>query len=192
MKEWLRFEWQRSGLPLNKTNEACGVKNAATRKYFTKCHLWYFPPADKMALLVEYANKHGKTTERPYFSIDGKTSVTPKQWQKMRSKWNHIHGITNVWFEPPLRGNERIKTAGNHLHANQKPLSLIEQIINVSTNPNDVIWEPFGGLCPSAIISLKTGRYCFSAEINPDFYTAAKSRVQEFAQEQVSLFSKAI
>ncbi|MCT7958272.1 hypothetical protein [Laspinema palackyanum] len=35
MQQWLRYEWLRSGLPLNKTNEACGVKNAATRKYFT-------------------------------------------------------------------------------------------------------------------------------------------------------------
>lgn len=44
MQQWLRHEWQRTGLPLCKTNEACGVKNAATRKYFTKDHLWYFPP----------------------------------------------------------------------------------------------------------------------------------------------------
>ena len=27
-KSWLRVEWNRSGLPLNRSNEACGVKNA--------------------------------------------------------------------------------------------------------------------------------------------------------------------
>lgn len=52
MQQWLRREWLRSGLPLNKTNEACGVKNAATRKYFTDDHLWYFPPPD-IAILPE-------------------------------------------------------------------------------------------------------------------------------------------
>lgn len=43
-KSWLRAEWQRSGLPLNQANEACGVKNAATRKYLTNDWLWYWPP----------------------------------------------------------------------------------------------------------------------------------------------------
>lgn len=59
IKEWLRAEWKRTGLPLSKTNEACGVKNAATRKYFTADGLWYFPPADAMEKLSLYANQHG-------------------------------------------------------------------------------------------------------------------------------------
>ena len=46
LREWLRHEWLRTDLPLSMTNEAAGVKNAATRKYFTKDHLWYFPPPD--------------------------------------------------------------------------------------------------------------------------------------------------
>jgi len=32
-KQWVRHEWARSGLSLQRANEACGVKNAATRKY---------------------------------------------------------------------------------------------------------------------------------------------------------------
>src|SRR5579863_5328953 len=35
-KAWLRAEWHRTGLPLSLANEACGVKNAATRKYLTQ------------------------------------------------------------------------------------------------------------------------------------------------------------
>src|SRR5262249_47732743 len=35
MKEWLRYEWARSGIPLYMTNKACGDINSATRKYFT-------------------------------------------------------------------------------------------------------------------------------------------------------------
>jgi site-specific DNA-methyltransferase (adenine-specific) len=189
VQEWLRYEWERSGLPLNKTNEACGVKNAATRKYFTKCHLWYFPPPDKMEQIVAYANKYGKPTDRPYFSIDGKTPVTAQQWSKMRSTWNHIHAVTNVWSEPQVSGDERIKLDGKNIHSNQKPLRLIEKIITASSNENDVVWEPFGGLCPSAIISLKNKRRCYSAEINPEYYKAAKSRLQSFATSNY-LFNK--
>ena len=31
VKQWVRHEWTRSGLALQRANEACGVKNAATR-----------------------------------------------------------------------------------------------------------------------------------------------------------------
>lgn len=44
VKDWLRAEWERTGLPLYRTNEACGLKNAATRKYFTRDRMWYMPP----------------------------------------------------------------------------------------------------------------------------------------------------
>ena len=50
---------ERSGLPLYKANAACGVRNAATRKYLTKCDLWYFPPPHAFELLAQYANLYG-------------------------------------------------------------------------------------------------------------------------------------
>ena len=180
MKEWLRHEWRRSGLPLCKTNEACGVANAATRKYFTQCHRWYFPPADKMVALAEYASKHGAPTDHPYFSLDGKSPPTALQWSRMRAKWNHAHGITNVWKEPAVRGTERVKAEGTKaLHINQKPLHLINRIIRATTDPGDVVWEPFGGLCSVAISALHLGRHCYASEINPVFYVAAARRLEE-------------
>lgn len=179
IKEWLRAEWQRSGLPLYKTNEACGVKNAATRKYFTQCHLWYFPPADKMEMLAKYAAKHGKPTERPYFSLDGKSPLKAAEWERMRARWNHAHGVTNVWDLPAVRGEERIRAKGlKALHINQKPLALIDQIVLASSDPGDVIWEPFGGLCPTAISALRHGRHCYGTELNADYFAAAVSRLE--------------
>ena len=178
MKEWLRHEWTRSGLPLAKTNDACGVKNAATRKYFTQDHLWYFPPPDMMDRLARYAAEHGYPTRRPYFSLDGRTPLTAEQWSHMRAKWNHAHGITNVWSEPAVRGAERLKDRhAKCLHANQKPLRLIERIIRACTDPGDVVWEPFGGLCSAAVASLKTRRNCYSTELIPEFYDLAISRL---------------
>mgnify|MGYP005847891747 CR=1 FL=1 len=180
MKQWLRHEWQRSGLPLYKTNEACGVANAATRKYFTQCHLWYFPPAEKMVALAEYAMKHGVPTERPYFSLDGKTRLSAAQWERMRAKWNHTHGLTNVWTEPAVRGEERIKAKGlKALHMNQKPLRLIDRIIEASTERGDIVWEPFGGLCSAAVSSIRSGRHCYAAEVIPDFYASAVRRLEQ-------------
>ncbi len=183
LKVWLRKEWLRSGLPLYKTNEACGVKNAATRKYFTQCRRWYFPPPNQMVALAHYAERHGKSTDRPYFSLDGKTPFTEDAWAGMRAKWNHSHGVTNVWSEPAMRGAERLKGEGlKCLHMNQKPLKLIERIIVASTDPGDVVWEPFGGLCSAAVASIKIGRQCYSAEVIPEYFRIAARRVSEERQ----------
>ena len=179
LRDWLRAEWERTGLPFGKTNEASGVKNAATRKYFTKDHLWYFPPPEMMERLACYANQHGVPTEWPYFSLDGRASVTAAQWARMRAKWNHVHGLTNVWTEPAMRGTERLKDEqAKILHGNQKPLRLIERIIAASSDPGDVVWEPFGGLCSAAVASLRTGRHCHCAEVIVDFYHLAKARLR--------------
>lgn len=187
IKNWLRREWQRSGLPLGQTNEACGVKNAATRKYFTKCHLWYFPPSDKMEMLATYANQHGEPTHRPYFSLDGTNPLRASDWARLRGKWNHVHGVTNVWSEPAVRGKERYRVKGlKSLHANQKPLSLMHRIIEASSEPGDVVWVPFGGLCSATVAALQAGRPCYAAELVPEYFDVACQRVQEAASDLVN------
>jgi hypothetical protein len=177
MKEWLRREWQRAGLPLSKTNEACGVKNAATRKYFTQCHLWYYPPVEMFVRLAAYANTHGDPSGKPYFSLDGTKPLTGEEWEAMRAKFTCEHGVTNVWREPPVRGQERLKNGSRAIHLNQKPLRLVELTVRLCTDPGDVVWEPFGGLCTTGISCLRLGRKCYSAEINEHFYQLAVSRL---------------
>lgn len=79
MQEWLRHEWLRSGLALRLANTACDVSNAATRKYLTADHLWYYPPPDAFVKLAEYANRHGKPQGRPYFSVEGKRPLSGEE-----------------------------------------------------------------------------------------------------------------
>ncbi len=180
LKQWVRHEWERSGLTFSEANLACGVKNAATRKYLTKCHLWYFPPPEAFELLAQYANRYGHPEGKPYFSLNGVFPATAEAWAKMRAKFHCGVGITNVWREPPVRGEERIKDAYKSVHMNQKPLRLLELAIKASSDPGDVIWEPFGGLCSAAIAALNTGRKCYSAEILEDYYRAARDRLADY------------
>lgn len=182
MQEWLRYEWERTGLPLYKANEACNVKNAATRKYLTKDNLFYFPPPDRFEEIVRYANRYGSSKGRPYFSIDGRSPLTKEAWSKMRSKFKCEVGVTNVWRVPPLQNSERfkIKNGGKALHPNQKPLELIELAIKSSSDEEDVVWEPFGGLCTVAIASYKLNRRCYSAEINKKLFEIAVDRLTTY------------
>ncbi|TAL50378.1 site-specific DNA-methyltransferase [Patescibacteria group bacterium] len=178
MKEWLRYEWQRSGLPLTLTNEACGVKDAATRKYFTQSDLWYFPPADAFEKLVNYANTKGQRKGAPYFSLDGKRAMTGEEWTRMRAKFYCPFGVTNVWNHPPVNGDERMKNGQKAMHLNQKPLKLTRLIIETTSDKGDVVWEPFGGLCTAAVAALELDRKCDAAEITHEVFQQAVARIE--------------
>jgi site-specific DNA-methyltransferase (adenine-specific) len=187
MQDWLRNEWLRSGLPMRLANEACGVLNAATRKYLTADHLWYYPPPEMFVRMARYVNEHGKEEGRPYFSRDGKAPISADEWAALRAKFRCEVGVTNVWREPQLNGAERIQGARNgmrykftSLHGSQKPLKFIELIVHSCTDPGDVVWEPFGGLCPGAVVCHRLGRAYRAAEIVPEFYLAATERLATY------------
>ena len=177
MKDWLRHEWARTGLPFSKTNDACGVKNAATRKYFTKCHLWYMPPAEAFQRIADYANTYGAPEGRPYFSVDRNQPISQEEWQSYRAKFYCPMGLTNVWSESQLNGQERVKNGTRAVHYNQKPLKLIETIIKISSDESDVVWDPFGGLFTTAIACFNLERKCCSAEIRAEMYEQAIAHV---------------
>lgn len=182
LQNWLLSEWKRTGLPQSHANIACGVKNAASRKYLTKePHNWYPPPEETFKKLADYANKHGDPAGKPYFEYESETSYgTARSLDKILSRptWNHQHGLTNVFKYQSPRGKTRLP------HPNQKPLEMIQQIIQLSTNTGDVVWEPFGGTCPAAVAGNNLGRRVFTAEINPQYCELAKTTI---AHQQLEL-----
>lgn len=179
LKEWLYKEWKRTGLSMRRANDACGVSDVATRKYLNQGHLWYYPPPDMFGRMVSYANLYGDPQERPYFSKDGLSPMTPNEWSKMRPPFHCPMGITNVWDRNPLKGKERIRVPNmskKAAHLNQKPLDLMEMLIKATSEPGQVVWEPFGGLFSASIAAFKCGRSSFSAEIDPTYYQIGLNR----------------
>ena len=96
------------------------------------------------------------------------------------AKWQPHAWVSNVWREERCCGAERLKKGEiTALHTNQKPPPLMERIVLASSDPGDVIWEPFGGLCTGAVASARHGRPSYSAEIACDFYDEAVKRLKE-------------
>ena len=189
LKNWLLREWKRTRLPLRRANEACGVADAAVRKYFDQGHLWYFPPPEMFVRLQEYANRHGDVMGTPYFSIDGERPGSAEQWAAMRSKFECPHGFTNIWNRPALRGAERYKLnghSGKAVHLNQKPLDLISMLIKASSDAGDVVWEPFGGLFTACIAARLASRRSFGGEIDPTYFHYGIKRLKD-SYDQPSL-----
>lgn len=178
MKAWLRREWDRTRLPLHQANVACGVNNVASRKYLDKGHLWYAPPAEAFGRLAAHANVHGDPAGRPYFALDGRV-LTATDWATFRSTFHCPVGHTNVWSRPPLHGKERIKVpelGKQAAHLNQKPLDLMSLIIEASSDPGDVVWEPFGGLFSATLAAHQLGRPGYAAECVAAYFQLGLNR----------------
>lgn len=63
-------------------------------------------------------------------------------------------------------------------HLNQKPLDLMDRIISASTDPDEVVWEPFGGLCTATLAAVNSGRRGYAAELDEGFHELAIERLE--------------
>ena len=83
--------------------------------------------------------------------------------------------MRSVWGIPPPPASE--KTAGRH--PTQKPLRLLSRIIEASSNPGDLILDPFLGSGTTAVAALSLGRRFIGCDNNRDYIDLAKARLQE-------------
>ena len=71
----------------------------------------------------------------------------------------------------------RCTTSGNEFHPTQKPVSLIENLIHISSNCGDIILDPFMGSGSTAIACLNTRRKFIGMELNDEYFEIAKKRI---------------
>lgn len=72
----------------------------------------------------------------------------------------------NVWEFPRVR----YKMEEYENHPSQKPEALLERIIKASSNPDDVVLDPFGGSFSTSTVAVKNGRKAISMDINEEYY----------------------
>ena len=107
-------------------------------------------------------------------------------WAKLRSKFVCPHGVTNVWDRPAMRDEERVKSPeGRAVHLNQKPLDLMERIIEASSDRKDVLWEPFGGLFSASLAAARLGRRAYAAEIDPTYFAYGMRRFESSSDQRL-------
>lgn len=83
--------------------------------------------------------------------------------------------IQNLWDDVSIINNRSTEILG---YPTQKPLALLERIINTCSNPDDVVLDPFYG-CGTAIIAAeKLGRHWIGIDYHASFNRASKVQAQ--------------
>lgn len=76
-------------------------------------------------------------------------------------------------------GKERIKDEfGKNLHPTQKPVAVLEKIIEIASNENDVVLDCFNGVGSTGEAALKLNRKYIGIEIEKKYVEATKKRLE--------------
>jgi len=82
------------------------------------------------------------------------------------------------WLFPICSGPERLKDdGGRKAHPTQKPEALLHRILLATTNPDDVVLDPFFGTGTTGAVAKRLGRRWIGIERDPDYARAAKERI---------------
>jgi len=87
------------------------------------------------------------------------------------------------WYFPICTGGERIKDEdGEKAHPTQKPEALLYRVIMSSSNPDDVVLDPFFGTGTTGAVARKLHRHYIGIEIDEKYARLAQERVREVVQ----------
>ncbi len=81
------------------------------------------------------------------------------------------------WYLPICTGKERLRTGGVKVHATQKPEALLYRLVLASTNPGDLVLDPFFGTGTTGTACERLGRKWIGIEMNPVYAAAARERL---------------
>ncbi len=90
--------------------------------------------------------------------------------------------MQNVWFIPLCTGAERIKVNGKKAHSTQKPEALLYRVISSSSNPGDLVLDPFFGSGTTGAVAKKLKRNYIGIEFETEYIEVAQHRLDNIPQ----------
>ena len=113
--------------------------------------------------MILWASKSGKGS-RDRYTFNYADMKTQNAGRQMKNVWR----FTAPGKVEKLHGR----------HPTQKPLALIERCLLASTQPGDVVLDPFAGSASTGVAALTHGRRFIGAEIEANFCKLATKRLQ--------------
>lgn len=127
---------------------------------------------------VRFTNAHetliwAKTSEKARYTFNYRDMKALNGGKQMRSDW----------YIPLCSGNERIKVNGEKAHPTQKPEALLERVIRSSSNPGDMVLDPFFGTGTTGAVAKRLGRQWIGIEREAAYLQVAQERIERVIPE---------
>ena len=121
---------------------------------------------------VRFTNAH----ETLLWAQKGKEAHYTFNYRDMKAL-NEDLQMRSDWVLPLCTGSERIKLNGQKVHSTQKPEALLYRVILSSSNPGDVVLDPFFGTGTTGAVAKKLHRHWIGVERDEDYVNVAKKRI---------------
>ncbi|MEM8505474.1 MAG: site-specific DNA-methyltransferase [Cyanobacteria bacterium P01_D01_bin.1] len=118
--------------------------------------IWFGTVSDKYTFNVD-AVKIQRQVRAPYRDADGK----PKDWRETQQGNFRATHPSNLWTDISV---PFWSMPENTDHPTQKPEKLIAKMILASSNPGDVVFDPFLGSGTTSVVAKKLGRHYVGIE----------------------------
>lgn len=91
---------------------------------------------------------------------------------------------SDVWEFPKVTTGNNRSSKERTGHPAQFPLGIIERVMKASSNPTDIVLDPFAGSCSAGIAATGLGRIFVGFEIRYDYCQIAVERFEKFQEER--------
>ena len=110
---------------------------------------------------------------------DGKLHFTTRGGIRLKRYLDEIKGrpLQSVWTDINAINSQAKERIG---YPTQKPLALLERIISASSNPGDVVLDPFCGCATACVAAEKLGRKWVGIDISEKAVELVNMRLREF------------
>lgn len=132
--------------------------------------IWFCTISDRYTFNVD-AVKLKRRVLAPYTHPDG----TPKDWQPAAEGSFRLTAPSNLWTDLTV---PFWSMPENTDHPTQKPEKLLAKVILASSNPGDVVLDPFLGSGTTSVVAKKLNRHYIGIEIDPLYACLAEKRLQ--------------
>jgi len=97
--------------------------------------------------------------------------------------FNDDKQMRSDWLLPIAAGRERLKVNGKKAHSTQKPEALLYRVILSSSNPGDVVLDPFFGSGTTGAVAKKLHRHWLGIEREAAYIDIARQRIDGVTPE---------
>lgn len=153
---------------------------------------------EQMQTVIEYGKRYGFMKSYPLFFVKnysaqvlkanvrivGATEFAVVLYRDKLPKFNGGGKMVFNWFEWKRDNSKEYPK----IHPTQKPVNLLRRLIEVFTDPGDVVIDPCCGSGATLRAARECGRNSYGFEIYKEFYTRAKEEMlAEPESEQITL-----
>lgn len=151
---------------------------------------------EQMQYLIDYAKRYGFNHYIPLTFIKNYSPQVLKAnmrvvgaceyallfYREKLLKFNNNGKMVYNWMEWERDGKDIEK-----IHPTQKPVKVLKRLIELFTDPGDVVIDPVAGSGSTLRAAYELGRHSYGFEIKKDFYRLAKEKMLNFDDMQMQI-----